>query len=535
MIKKIEEVLKNTHVTPVSWLLGFSGIVMVRVFLEALSSPSLSGIIASDVSTLLHYYLYWMFIALVGMLFVGYALPKWRSLAPQLVLLLFVLIYIAPVVDFILSGGEGIRMAYIYYNSKDLLYSFLTFFGHLGNGATIGIRFEITTVLVLVGVVIQKLQSNAIRTVLFVFSLYTLIFFSASLPSIISFLAGPDGSTFTHFFGNIIFNSATSQNNLHGTLQYAYPFRALEIGFNFLMAKIWYIFSITLAVLWFFLNQKEKTVAIFKNSRPERVAAYLVAVFIGFGLAYIVAPPSVFSWNDFLSVIVLCLSLYFSIMFAICVNDLEDEEIDKISSKERPLIKGDLTRSDFRVMSPVFLVVSLIGAYLAGYYAFFCILTFTSLYYIYSAPPTKLKRIPFFSSLLIAFCALSQMIAGFFLISHSKEINALPKRAIVGIVIIIFLWSHIRDLKDVEGDRAAGISTVPVIFGQQGFTVVAIMASLAYLLVPLFTQSTILYISAIPGAFATYYYILKKPYRELPIFLVLFVFVAVSAILLFTT
>ena len=530
MLQKLEKVLKDTDLNPISWLLGISGILMVRFFLEALSSPSLSGIIASDASTLLHYYLFWIFLALGGMIFARFAVPRWRELAPQIVLFLFVLIYIAPIVDFISSGGMGIRMSYLYNEPKELLYSFATFFGPLANGITIGIRLEILTILALAGMIIQRVQKDLVRTIVSVVILYTLIFVSLSLPSLISLGNSLGPNSFGRFFGDIILNSATFQNNLHGTLLYAYPARALEIGFNFFMGKIWYLVAVVLAIAWFFLSQKEKTAAVFKNSRGERVVAHLIVVSIGLGLSIIISPADAFSWNDFLSIVSLFLSFYFSWMFAICINDLADEKIDEISNKERPLIKGALSRDKLKIASYLFLTVSLIGAFLAGYYAFFCVLAFTSLYYIYSAPPTRFKRIPFFSSFLIALCCLSELIAGFFLLSYSKELSVLPVRAIVGIVALVFLWSHIRDLKDVEGDRAAGISTVPVIFGRYGFIAVAVMASPAYLLVPVFTQTNTLFIPAIPAAFATYYFITKKPYREWPIFATCFTFVAIGVV-----
>src|SRR3989344_8958113 len=111
MIQKLKSILSNIEITPTSWFLGISGILMVRFFLEAVSSPTSSGIIASDASTLIHYHLFFLVFALGSLLFFYFAIPKWRDIVPQLVLYLFIAVLVAPILDFILSKGSGTTMA----------------------------------------------------------------------------------------------------------------------------------------------------------------------------------------------------------------------------------------------------------------------------------------------------------------------------------------------------------------------------------------------------------------------------------------
>src|SRR3989344_1915218 len=101
MIQRLENLLQNTKVTPTSWLIGLSGILMVRFFLEALSSPTSSGIIASDASTLIHYYLFFICVALSTMIFLWFGLPNWRHLLPQFITTTFPILFLAPIIDFI--------------------------------------------------------------------------------------------------------------------------------------------------------------------------------------------------------------------------------------------------------------------------------------------------------------------------------------------------------------------------------------------------------------------------------------------------
>lgn len=531
MLAKFESILRNTRLTPVSWLTGISGILMVRFFLEALSSPSSSGIIASDASTLVHYYLFFISFALGAMIFFHFALPSWRSLVPQFVLYLFVAVLLAPILDLVWSGGAGLSMAYIFYKPVELLQAFLQFFGPT-NGITLGIRIEVAVILLFSAWLTYKVKRNIWRGVSSAVILYIAIFLFVSMPSIISLIFS-FGADPLQFLGNSIAKSATFSDNLHGTLVYGYPARALEIGFNFLIGKIWFILLTLLASIWFYITDKAKALAVLKNSRPERVAFHLIGICLGLGLASVVSPPTLFSWNDYFSILTLFLSFYFSWMFAVCTNDIADEDIDKISNSSRPLIRGVLSIADLKQISIIFLIASLLGGFLAGYYAFFCILSFTSLYYIYSNPPTRFKRIPFFSSFLIGLCVLSETLAGFFLISNSKAVSTFPDKAIFGLVFIAFLWAHIRDMKDISGDAEEGIDTVPVLFNRlwgpgAGAKVVGILSSSAYLLIPVFTGIHFLWVLSIPTAFVNYYFINRCPYREFPIFLIYFVYLALA-------
>ena len=89
-------------------------------------------------------------------------------------------------------------------------------------------------------------------------------------------------------------------------------------------------------------------------------------------------------------------------------------------------------------------------------------------------------------------------------------------------------------MKDVRGDKAAGVKTVLVLFGDVwGPRVVGLLAFLSFLLVPVFAGIPVLFASAIPAGFVSYYFINKKPYSEKPIVKTYFFFVLASILLLF--
>lgn len=536
MLISLKSYLEKITVTPISWLLGVSGILMVRFFLESLSSSTSSGFFASDASTLIHYYLFFLAIAVIIMIFLQSIVPRWKNVIPQLTALSLLTVFIAPIADWIITGGKGVKMAYLFDTSKELFASFFSFFSaNISANITEGIRIEVAFILLFAGLLMYGIEKNFQKAIVSLVFLYIIIFFFLSLPSFVSMIAhyGYIAQNPITFFQNSIANSSTVSNNIHSTLQYSSATRSFEISFNFIMGKILFLILLLSSSFWFYINCKEKYKAILKNSRIERVVHYLCMVLLGFFAAYVLFPAVTLNWNDWLSLIILCFSFYFSWIFAVCVNDIADEDIDAISNTGRPLIVRSLSKEDMKQAAALFLVASLISAYLAGYTAFFFLLAFTALYYIYSAPPTRFKIIPFFSSFLIGLCCLTAVLAGFFMLSPVKSVSSFPSQFAVAVVVIFFFGSHVRDMKDIEGDKAAGITTVPVLLGDVlGPKIVGIFSGLAFLLVPIFTGLYILFIPAIFAAMASYYFINKKPYKEKLIFGTYFAFLLAGFLLL---
>ncbi len=519
------------------WLISLSGILMVRFFLEAITSPTSSGIIASDAPTLLHYFLFYLAVGLGLMLLLQFVIPTWKKALPVAILFVMTLTFIPPIIDWITSGGNGSTMAYLFESPSVMLHSFLTFFGpFVPAGITPGIRVELAVLILVVGVLVYLVRKSFIRAIITMIALYVIAFVAVSLPGVISVLSSPfgGGHVETHqFIQSSILRSSTLADNIHGTLRYGSLVRMLEIGFDFMIARIWFILGTVLTGVWFLTNFKRQTIAVLQNSRLGRSLHYTFMVLLGAFVAYHQAKFSM-NWNDWLVMITLLASFYFSWMFAVCVNDIYDIDIDKVSNSDRPISAGNLSVSETKSAAFVFLTLSLIGAYLCGYYAFFCILAFTALYYIYSAPPVRLKRVPFLSVFIVGFCSLSVVMAGFFTFSTQKEVAVFPAALIVGIVVMFSLLPQVKDIKDIDGDRSSGIMTMPTIFGAVwGPRIVGILAALAYLIIPFLAGIPVLFLGAVVAAGATYWLAVRKPYHEGPIFIVYGLFVIFMAVILF--
>ncbi|MEK7642377.1 MAG: UbiA family prenyltransferase [Patescibacteria group bacterium] len=521
----IQKIL-DQKISLAEWLLGFSGILMVRFFLEALSSKTSSGFLASDASTLMHYYLFYLSFILVFMFFLKYFVFKEEQgdMVPKVALYSFAVIFFAPIFDYIyaLIAKNSFSMGYIFDGWPGILKYFSDFFGpSLYQGITLGIRIEVLLILISIFYLTYKIKKSLFKSTVAIVVLYAFIFLFLSAPSFIGIIFGSAQSTpdILAFFARS-FASISAENNLHSSLEYGSFVRFFEISFNFVMAKIFFVSATILGCFWFYTNNKQIFLTVIKNSRFERVAHYIFMLILGIVFtADGFSVFGIFNWIDWLTLLTLFISIYCAWMFAVHINDIVDVNIDKITNKDRPLAEERLSRENMQEFGMVFLLTSVVGGFLSGYSALFFLLTFIALYYIYSAPPTRFKTIPFFSSFIIGLCCLSVVLAGFFTFSPSKEVASFKAEWAIGITLIFFLWSHIRDMKDIEGDKQEGVPTVPVIFGKNGPLVVGVLSSSAYLLVPVFFGLWTL-IPAIPASVLNYYLVKKQPYKEKPVFLV---------------
>ena len=539
-MKSFIQRITNQEVSIWSWLCSFGAIITIRFFLEALSNKTNTGTLPSDASTFVHYFLFFLSFALIFMFFLKKRVLRKEDahLAPRLSVVAMSAIFIAPIIDYLWSFffSKQISMSYMFGGTKDLFYKLITFFGpNIYTGITIGIRIEVAIILISIFVISYKIHKSWMKAVINSLLLYFIIFIFLSLPSILAIVLG-NAKNYGDALNFYIESSGSFSvlNNIHNSLDYKSFVRFIEISFNFILAKIFFITTIIIYFLWLFYSPyKQKLIAIIKNSRPERVVHYMIMIVVGIligGNDLFVF--KIFNWLDWLSLIIIFLSFYFSWMFAVSTNDIEDVEIDRISNKNRPLVTEKISKSELRDAGFVFLGLSLVGGFISGFGALFFLLAFTTLYYIYSAPPTKFKTVPFFSSFIIGLCCLTAVLAGFITFSIQKDISLFPAKIAIGIVFLFFLWSNIRDMKDIEGDRTQGISTLPVLFGKRGPKITGLITSLAYILAPLFFGTWVL-LPSLMGAIFNYYFITKNDYKEKYVFIVYKLFITSLFILYF--
>lgn len=288
------------------------------------------------------------------------------------------------------------------------------------------------------------------------------------------------------------------------------------------------LFAIAAALLaW---SNRSLFAATLRNSRPERVMHYFGMAALG----VIAAELNVATAGrvDVPGCLALMLAIYCAWMFAVGVNDIVDIAIDEVSNPDRPLIKGEMTRSAMSELNVFFLTLSLVAAFVAGEACFLLICAFTAAYYIYSAPPLMLKRAPVLATFLISLACLSSALAGYSLASQGGRLAGFPPRLALLIVAGFTFAGTLKDIKDIDGDRAAGIATIPVLLGERrGKVAVGLLTAVCLWSVPLILDLPLLAVTSIPAGVACYVLITRRSYSERPVFVVYLIYLAASAAL----
>jgi geranylgeranylglycerol-phosphate geranylgeranyltransferase len=179
-------------------------------------------------------------------------------------------------------------------------------------------------------------------------------------------------------------------------------------------------------------------------------------------------------------------SLFFVSATALILNDYFDVETDRINSPQRPIPSGLVTRRDALVLSIVVALLSFASSCMLGAAALtvVCVLWIVGVMYNW-----RLKLTGFPGNLLVSFSVGMTFIFGGIAVG-------LPFEKVViwfGVIAMLLdLGEEIAaDALDIEGDKAAGSRSVPIMLGRA--TALRVSAAIFLLLVV---------VSALPFVFA---------------------------------
>ncbi len=156
--------------------------------------------------------------------------------------------------------------------------------------------------------------------------------------------------------------------------------------------------------------------------------------------------------------------------FTQTINDYYDREIDAINEPNRPIPSGAISLTQVKLQIWTLLIAGLLVAYGLDQWAhhstpsvFLLALGGSFVSYIYSAPPLKLKQNGWLGNYALgaSYIALPWW-AGQALFGQLTWITSLLTLAysLSGLGIAV-----INDFKSVEGDKALGLQSLPVVFG----------------------------------------------------------------------
>ena len=295
------------------------------------------------------------------------------------------------------------------------------------------------------------------------------------------------------------------------------------------------IFAVLVTATWFRLYDARKFKVVIKDFRVLRYLCYFILLSLGLVL-YLRTARGIDAFI-FVKIFGLGGALFFALRFSALVNDIFDVDCDVLSNKGRPLISGLITKSEYSKVGAVYLVFSLLFALWVSAACFMITLFFIAIYFLYSAPPFRLKRLFIFSSLVTGIQAVLILLMGQVSLSPADTTVLLYPPLFWLAFSVFFLGSNIKDLKDIEGDRHCRVYSLPVIFGEKkGRKITALLVFVSYLLVPFFLYGFFdeLKVFAISFLFgmSNYLYIRRPNSREQPVFLLYFIYFAFLGLLI---
>jgi 4-hydroxybenzoate polyprenyltransferase len=154
-------------------------------------------------------------------------------------------------------------------------------------------------------------------------------------------------------------------------------------------------------------------------------------------------------------------------IFAQMINDWFDRETDRINNQKNIFNLGILPSGTIRAYGTICGIWALSSGLSMGWIPFVFIATSIAGSIIYSAKPIRLKRLPVLSSVVISLICGMLIGYGFSFLPNHHIKRLFPRNLIWIILTALPLGLQVKDLKDMAGDHATGIWTIPVLFGKR--------------------------------------------------------------------
>ena len=433
MANRIIYGIENTRAPFFIFIFTFITFVTLRNFIQPFS-----GYEKISSTTFIHYYLFHILLALALIVLFRIATQSPIKKVARVVLIGHIVAIIPPVLDFLISGGAGLWETYLIPGEhSQLLLRFFTFFGDFKEfGVTPGMRMEIGLALVAGFLYIYTKRRNLIKGIWYTFLVYTTIFCFISAPFILKAIIELFG--FTYNYSDRLF-------------------------IDFYSA-----ISILLGIVIAILVNKQYFLIILRDMRLLRVFYFLSMFTIGISIGLSVGNFGL-TIHKIFHLLFITASIVCAFMYSVITNNFADYDIDRVSNPKRPLFNATVNIDVYQKLAWIFLGLALFYSAIVDFTTLFLIVLFIGIYYLYSMPPIRFKRVTFFSKLAISTNSLALTLLGFFTITGRLH-DVVPSIQYPSMIFPIYLigitaMANIIDIKDYLGDKQSGIRTLPVIFG----------------------------------------------------------------------
>lgn len=492
--KEIISSIENSETPMIYFFLTFLFVVSIRNFFDQITDTTASlptkfsiGLHQLSLMNLLSNTFWYLGLAILLMIVTYIFTRQKMDKIAKLVLTSFLVLLSVSFFDTILSLGVGFDQMYMLPSVHDnILLRWITFSIPFGStGVTPGMKIETAIIMTVFFLYVYTIKKSKLRGIIGSFTIYTTIFFWGCMPFAIKY--------FLIFFE--LPYELTSQLILNFTL----------------------LLMLFLGFITYYLYNKKYPLQLIKDMDPLRIIHYLLMFVLGivFGnyvsyASFTLTETNIFHWFFAPAAII------FAGLFALVVNALADVNIDKVSNPNRSLIDGTIPRDHFIKVGIISFFLACLYASVIDQIAFLIILLVMGSYFIYSAPPLRLKRIFFFSKFWISFNSLILIILGYYFVTGRTDI---PYEIVLAFFIGFTALINFIDIKDYEGDKREGIKTIPTVLGlKRGKLVIGAIFLLCYIAFGVVLQNNLLLLFMTLSGILQFYLINQKDYKESYVF-----------------
>ncbi len=221
-------------------------------------------------------------------------------------------------------------------------------------------------------------------------------------------------------------------------------------------------------------SQSNWLYAFWKFSRPHTIIGTSLSV-LGLYLIALALGNSSFSLSPVLLAWFACLC---GNVYIVGLNQLEDVAIDQINKPHLPIAAGEFSQQTGRVIVGSTGVLALVIAWLSGPFLFGMVAISLAIGTVYSLPPIRLKRFPFWAALCIFSVRGAIVNLGLFLHFNwvLRQNNLTPVIPVIPaavwvltifVLVFTFAIAIFKDIPDMEGDLQYNITTFTIQMGKQ--------------------------------------------------------------------
>ncbi len=206
-------------------------------------------------------------------------------------------------------------------------------------------------------------------------------------------------------------------------------------------------------------------------SRPHTIVGTSLSV-LALYLIALATVENTISLNNIQDLAIALLACLCGNVYIVGLNQLEDQEIDKINKPYLPLASGDFSVIQGRYIVCITGILALMIAFLGGHWLGGTVAISLLIGTAYSWPPIRLKRFP----LLAAFCIFTVRgiivnlgVFLYFIQSFTQISFLVPEVLVLTAFVVIFTIAIaiFKDVPDLEGDREYNITTFTILLGKK--------------------------------------------------------------------